>query len=63
MYVVVLLLVGLGAAQAADSVQITNSWNGGFQGKFTINPPTDLHGWKIHLCFSKTVDSLEVSNT
>lgn len=60
MYVLVLLSALLGMA-LADQVQITNSWNGGFQGKFTINPPQDLHGWKIQICFSKQIDQLEVS--
>lgn len=63
MYVLVLFSVLGAAALAADPVQITNSWNGGFQGKFTINPPTDLHGWKIHICFSKQIDQLEVGVT
>lgn len=59
MYVLAVLAY-LGLALAADPVRITNSWNGGFQGQFTIVPPTDLHGWKIHICFSKQIDQLEV---
>ena len=44
----------------AQGVYITQHWNGGYHGHFTLSPSQALHGWKAHLKFSKPVDTLEV---
>nr|BAF38757.1 cellulase [Corbicula japonica] len=44
----------------AAPVTITNSWNGGFQGSFTVHADQAVHGWKAHLMFSSPIDSLEI---
>ncbi|KAH3741115.1 endoglucanase E-4-like [Dreissena polymorpha] len=55
-----LMLLGiLGSGWAAD-ITVTNSWNGGFQGYFKLNPSQALHGWKVHLVFDKPVDNIEI---
>ena len=53
------LLVCVTSSLAAP-VTITNSWNGGFQGSFTVHADHAVHGWKAHLTFDKPVSSLEV---
>ncbi|XP_052821138.1 endoglucanase E-4-like [Mya arenaria] len=56
---ILVLLACLGVA-FGQQLTITSSWNGGFQGFFTMNPDHDLHGWKVHLHFDKPVDNLEI---
>ncbi|CAL1546350.1 unnamed protein product [Lymnaea stagnalis] len=56
-----LLLLALAAhACHGVTVQITNHWNGGFQGEVCIPITIELNGWKAHLLFSLDVDSVEV---
>ncbi|XP_045161145.2 endoglucanase E-4-like isoform X2 [Mercenaria mercenaria] len=53
------LLVCVTTSLAAP-VNIVNSWNGGFQGTFTVHADHAVHGWKAHLTFDKPVDRLEI---
>ncbi|KAL3861625.1 hypothetical protein ACJMK2_007650 [Sinanodonta woodiana] len=48
------------ASAAAFDVTVTNHWNGGFQGKFTITPDHSLHGWRAHIICDRALDSLEI---
>ncbi|ESO91444.1 hypothetical protein LOTGIDRAFT_153886 [Lottia gigantea] len=41
-------------------INIKSHWNGGFNGKFCIDVVKELHSWKAHLVFDKSVESLDV---
>lgn len=57
----ILLLFGLvGSALSMSQLQITNHWNGGFEGDFTVTG--EAHGWKAHLVFDHPVNKIEVNN-
>jgi len=55
-------LACVGVALCNTPVTITNTWNGGFQGYFKLNPSSDLHGWKVHIVCDKPLDNVEVLN-
>lgn len=57
----VLLVFVLVNSCLAVQIKITNSWNGGFQGTFTVHADHAVHGWKAHLVFDKPISSLEVN--
>lgn len=44
----------------SQGVYITDTWNGGFHGHFTLSPSQAVDGWTAHLKFSGAVDKLEV---
>jgi hypothetical protein len=61
-FVCLVLLTYLSSVRGeAQGVYITQHWNGGYHGHFTLSPSQALHGWKAHLKFSKPVDTLEVN--
>ncbi|XP_071161731.1 uncharacterized protein [Mytilus edulis] len=56
-----LLLASLTSTSAeSQGVYISQAWSGGFHGHVTLSPSQDLHGWEVHVKFSKPIDSLEV---
>ena len=58
------LIVFLSSADAEkQGVYITQIWNGGFHGHFTLRPDHTLHGWEATLTLSVGVDRLDVSTT
>jgi hypothetical protein len=60
-FLCVFLLAYLSSTDAeSEGVYITQSWPGGFHGHFTLNPSQALHGWTVHLKFSKALDKFEV---
>lgn len=56
---VLVLLIALVYSED-QGVYVTQTWNGGFHGHFTLKPSHTVHGWTAHLKFSKPVDKVEV---
>ncbi|KAK3581341.1 hypothetical protein CHS0354_016185 [Potamilus streckersoni] len=48
------------ASVTAFNVTVTNHWNGGFQGKFSINADHAIYGWRAHIVCNNPLDKLEV---
>jgi len=57
-----LLLALVGACTAnTDWLEVTNSWDGGFEGNWVVKADHgDLNGWKVTIKFDKNIDKLEV---
>ena len=56
-----LLLLGVGISQVfADCNKITNAWNTGANGEFSIQVPENTNNWKVKVTFDQSVDKLMV---
>ncbi|CAC5403737.1 E3.2.1.4 [Mytilus coruscus] len=58
-YLLAILSVANGATQG---VKITQTWNGGFHGTFTIVPDHTVNGWKAHFKCDRGLDKFETWN-
>jgi len=54
-------LLALAGAACGDPVTVKNSWNGGFEGEFSIPINKAQNGWTLELTFSSAPAALEVS--
>jgi len=53
-------LLALAGVACGDPVTVKSSWNGGFEGEFSIQVTQALNGWTLELTFSSAPAALEV---
>ncbi|XP_076092968.1 endoglucanase A-like [Mytilus galloprovincialis] len=57
-----LLAIASVANGATQGVKITQTWNGGFHGTFTIVPDHTVNGWRAHFKCDRGLDKFETWN-